>query len=252
MQAEHFFFAVSCSSPLQVCVWFAARFQSGTTEMATVFEAAACSDVQPAFAARHQPLRHKGQRMATLTYERRHLFSCCTVGSSWLSQILMFGDRLFYRDWWNANTIDAYWRLWNLPVHYWMVSKGGSFLTERDGARGSATGGSNVYLFFPYNYARRRVLKDQRHSNVGCNTSHSSTSHGAALIVSVCRLRYPNVQNSIGGGAGVSALWTPASDVVEERCCDRPACLAQGRDIHACFVRPRPWHNTRSCSSCKP
>lgn len=36
----------------------------------------------------------------------------------------MFGDRLFYRDWWNANTIEAYWRLWNLPVHYWMVSDG--------------------------------------------------------------------------------------------------------------------------------
>ncbi|KAG5181583.1 diacylglycerol O-acyltransferase, type 1, C-terminal half [Tribonema minus] len=33
----------------------------------------------------------------------------------------LFGDRLFYRDWWNATTIEAYWRLWNLPVHYWMV-----------------------------------------------------------------------------------------------------------------------------------
>lgn len=36
--------------------------------------------------------------------------------------MLRFGDRVFYRDWWNANTIEAYWRLWNLPVHYWMVS----------------------------------------------------------------------------------------------------------------------------------
>lgn len=31
---------------------------------------------------------------------------------------------MFYRDWWNANTIESYWRLWNLPVHYWMVRKG--------------------------------------------------------------------------------------------------------------------------------
>lgn len=40
------------------------------------------------------------------------------------AQVLRFGDRLFYRDWWNANTIEAYWRLWNLPVHYWMVRVG--------------------------------------------------------------------------------------------------------------------------------
>lgn len=38
-----------------------------------------------------------------------------------LAEVLRFGDRMFYRDWWNANTIEAYWRLWNLPVHYWMV-----------------------------------------------------------------------------------------------------------------------------------
>ncbi|CAN0457111.1 unnamed protein product, partial [Ectocarpus sp. 12 AP-2014] len=36
-------------------------------------------------------------------------------------QVLRFGDRLFYRDWWNSNTIGSYWRLWNLPVHYWMI-----------------------------------------------------------------------------------------------------------------------------------
>lgn len=38
-----------------------------------------------------------------------------------LAELLLFGDRVFYRDWWNANTIESYWRLWNLPVHYWMA-----------------------------------------------------------------------------------------------------------------------------------
>ncbi|CAN0195157.1 unnamed protein product [Discosporangium mesarthrocarpum] len=38
-----------------------------------------------------------------------------------LAEVLRFGDRIFYRDWWNANTIEAYWRLWNTPVHYWLV-----------------------------------------------------------------------------------------------------------------------------------
>jgi len=37
------------------------------------------------------------------------------------AQVLRFGDRVFYKDWWNATTFEEYWRLWNLPVHYWMV-----------------------------------------------------------------------------------------------------------------------------------
>uniref|UniRef100_A0A2P2M8M3 O-acyltransferase n=2 Tax=Rhizophora mucronata TaxID=61149 RepID=A0A2P2M8M3_RHIMU len=38
-----------------------------------------------------------------------------------LAELLRFGDREFYRDWWNARTVDEYWRLWNMPVHKWMV-----------------------------------------------------------------------------------------------------------------------------------
>lgn len=37
------------------------------------------------------------------------------------AEILRFGDRVFYRDWWNAAEVSAYWRLWNMPVHYWLV-----------------------------------------------------------------------------------------------------------------------------------
>lgn len=37
-----------------------------------------------------------------------------------LAQLLRFGDRVFYRDWWNSSNLSSYWRLWNLPVHYWL------------------------------------------------------------------------------------------------------------------------------------
>mmetsp|Transcript_41028 Transcript_41028/g.96314 ORF Transcript_41028/g.96314 Transcript_41028/m.96314 type:complete len:266 (-) Transcript_41028:453-1250(-) len=37
------------------------------------------------------------------------------------AELTRFGDRVFYKDWWNASNVDAYWRLWNLPVHYWLV-----------------------------------------------------------------------------------------------------------------------------------
>ena len=34
-----------------------------------------------------------------------------------LAELLRFGDREFYKDWWNASTVGEYWRLWNMPVH---------------------------------------------------------------------------------------------------------------------------------------
>jgi len=38
-----------------------------------------------------------------------------------IAEILCFGDRLFYKDWWNSSNVSSYWRMWNLPVHYWLV-----------------------------------------------------------------------------------------------------------------------------------
>jgi len=36
-------------------------------------------------------------------------------------EILQFGDRDFYHDWWNATDISRFWQSWNLPVHRWCV-----------------------------------------------------------------------------------------------------------------------------------
>jgi MBOAT, membrane-bound O-acyltransferase family len=38
-----------------------------------------------------------------------------------LAEVTRFGDRAFYKDWWNATTIGDFWRLWNIPVHKWMM-----------------------------------------------------------------------------------------------------------------------------------
>nr|XP_029119023.1 diacylglycerol O-acyltransferase 1-2 [Elaeis guineensis] len=38
-----------------------------------------------------------------------------------LAELLRFGDREFYKDWWNAKTVEEYWRMWNMPVHRWMI-----------------------------------------------------------------------------------------------------------------------------------
>lgn len=37
-----------------------------------------------------------------------------------IAEVIGFGDRMFYQAWWNASSIDEYWRLWNAPVHLWL------------------------------------------------------------------------------------------------------------------------------------
>lgn len=34
-----------------------------------------------------------------------------------LAEITRFGDRSFYDDWWNSESLGAYWRTWNKPVY---------------------------------------------------------------------------------------------------------------------------------------
>ena len=37
-----------------------------------------------------------------------------------LAEVMRFGDREFYSDWWNSPSVGAYWRSWNKPVYYFM------------------------------------------------------------------------------------------------------------------------------------
>ncbi|OTF73871.1 diacylglycerol O-acyltransferase 1a-like protein [Euroglyphus maynei] len=38
-----------------------------------------------------------------------------------LGEILCFADREFYKDWWNSDSIEYFWRTWNTPTHRWCV-----------------------------------------------------------------------------------------------------------------------------------
>eukprot|EP00071_Canis_lupus_P033625 XP_022267182.1 sterol O-acyltransferase 2 [Canis lupus familiaris] len=43
----------------------------------------------------------------------------------WLNafaEMLRFGDRMFYRDWWNSTSFSNYYRTWNVVVHDWLYS----------------------------------------------------------------------------------------------------------------------------------
>ncbi|KAG7254188.1 hypothetical protein CRUP_030431 [Coryphaenoides rupestris] len=37
------------------------------------------------------------------------------------AELLRFGDRQFYKDWWNAQTVTYFWQNWNIPVHKWCL-----------------------------------------------------------------------------------------------------------------------------------
>ncbi|KAG8531465.1 uncharacterized protein KY384_003094 [Bacidia gigantensis] len=37
-----------------------------------------------------------------------------------LAEIMRFGDRQFYADWWNSPSVGVYWRTWNKPVYHFM------------------------------------------------------------------------------------------------------------------------------------
>ncbi|KAK9837361.1 hypothetical protein WJX84_000606 [Apatococcus fuscideae] len=38
-----------------------------------------------------------------------------------IAELTYFGDREFYKAWWDSTTVGEYWRLWNMPVHKWML-----------------------------------------------------------------------------------------------------------------------------------
>lgn len=46
-------------------------------------------------------------------------FFHCTLNV--LAELTCFADRQFYQDWWNATTLDQFWRTWNILVHEWCV-----------------------------------------------------------------------------------------------------------------------------------
>lgn len=37
------------------------------------------------------------------------------------AELLKFADRKFYEDWWNCRGLEEYWKLWNLPVHFYFI-----------------------------------------------------------------------------------------------------------------------------------
>lgn len=38
-----------------------------------------------------------------------------------IAELTYFADRLWYKDWWNSTSFEEFWKLWNRPVHHWLL-----------------------------------------------------------------------------------------------------------------------------------
>ncbi|XP_042405078.1 diacylglycerol O-acyltransferase 1-like [Zingiber officinale] len=59
------------------------------------------------------------ERVLKLSVPTLYVWLCMFYGffHLWLNilaELLLFGDREFYKDWWNAKTVEEYWRMWNM------------------------------------------------------------------------------------------------------------------------------------------
>ncbi|KAI0389803.1 diacylglycerol O-acyltransferase [Xylariaceae sp. FL0594] len=61
-----------------------------------------------------------------------------------LAEIMRFGDRSFYDDWWNSAGLGEYWRLWNKPVYQFMKRHIFSPLV----GRGYSAATASFFVFF--------------------------------------------------------------------------------------------------------
>jgi len=48
-------------------------------------------------------------------------YSVFHTGLNLIGEFFRFADRGFYTDWWNATTLQQFWRKWNFPVHEWCL-----------------------------------------------------------------------------------------------------------------------------------
>ncbi|OWP01140.1 hypothetical protein B2J93_6590 [Marssonina coronariae] len=60
-----------------------------------------------------------------------------------LAEVMKFGDREFYTDWWNSPSVGVYWRTWNKPVYQFMKRHVFSPLI----GRGWSTGAASIAVF---------------------------------------------------------------------------------------------------------
>uniref|UniRef100_A0A673KTL1 O-acyltransferase n=1 Tax=Sinocyclocheilus rhinocerous TaxID=307959 RepID=A0A673KTL1_9TELE len=84
------------------------------------------NSVKPVFILQEMDYSRMTERLLRLAVPNHLIwliFFYCFFHSSmnFVAELLRFGDREFYRDWWNSETITYFWQNWNIPVHKWCL-----------------------------------------------------------------------------------------------------------------------------------
>ncbi|KAK6341300.1 hypothetical protein TWF696_008379 [Orbilia brochopaga] len=95
-------------------------------------------------------LAHILERLMKLSTISTVVWLCgfCAVfqsGLNALAEVMRFGDREFYSDWWNSASLGGYWRTWNRPVYQFMKRHIYAPLRGRGWRHGPAS--TMVFLF---------------------------------------------------------------------------------------------------------
>ena len=102
-----------------------------------------------------------------------------------LAEVLRFGDREFYSEWWNSPSVGAYWRLWNKPVYHFMKRHIYSPLA----GRGWSSGMASVMVFVFSGFLHELLVGIPTHNITGLSKSNfliRDAKHMQESLSSVC------------------------------------------------------------------
>ena len=80
-----------------------------------------------------------------------------------LAEVMRFGDRQFYGDWWNSSSVGAYWRSWNKPVYHFMRRHIYTPLVER----GWSSSAASVIVFIFSGFLHELAVGIPTHNILG-------------------------------------------------------------------------------------
>lgn len=100
-----------------------------------------------------------------------------------LAEVMKFGDREFYTDWWNSPSVGVYWRTWNKPVYQFMRRHVFSPLI----GRGWSTGNASIAVFVFSGVMHELLVGIPTHNIIG-EPSLSPGLQGLPLTNHRCRI----------------------------------------------------------------
>lgn len=123
-----------------------------------------------------------------------------------LAEVTRFGDRCFYEDWWNSESLGAYWRLWNKPVYQYFKRHVYSPLI----GRGWSPRAAQLAVFFASAVLHEVLVGIPTHNIIGKSSrgkhlySQSAKKHKQVLLLRACSSNSPYCPHHPSGKDAIS------------------------------------------------